>query len=136
MSTNTESIKSAPLLPVTAELAQYSPRKVDIKKDDIAGSITITSAYSFNSGDIDIGDRSSGAALAGYGINLCPVGMSITFGYGIAPVKDAIIEKYNLDEFIGILSDEEADKMRKGIKLFRENLDDELTNRKKLLFGE
>lgn len=52
------------------------------------------------------------------------------------PQEEHIVEKYNLDDFIGILSDEEAEKIRKGINLFRKEFDDDLADRNKLLFGE
>ena len=129
-----ESIKSTPLLPDTAELAQYSPRKEEIKRD--ADSITITSAYSFNSGEVidaDVVENYSGGTLAlGYDINLYPAGISITHGF----VREMKIEKYNLDEFIGILSNKEADNLKKGIKSFRKQFNDDIGERNKLLFGE
>ncbi len=134
MSSTTESIKSMSLLPDTAELARHSPRKEEIKRD--ADSVTITSAYSFNSGEVidtdAVENYSSGALAFGYGINLYPVGISITHGF----VREMKVEKYNLDEFIGILSDEEAANLKKGIKSFRKQFNDDIGERNKLLFGE
>lgn len=128
----TEAIKISPLLSDTAELAQYSPTK----KEEADKSLTID--YTFNSAEISSNaDYFSGSAAAlDYPITLTPRVLRIG-GFGIVwPGTEERIEKYNLDEFIGILSDEEAESMKKGIKLFREQFDDDLNERNKLLFGE
>lgn len=57
------------------------------------------------------------------------------------PIPDTIIlteevKKYNLDEFIGMLSDEEAEQKIRDIKMFRKQFDDDFTSRNKILFGE
>jgi len=38
--------------------------------------------------------------------------------------------------FIGILTDDEARKMKEGVSLFKKRFDDDLARRNKILFGE
>jgi len=40
------------------------------------------------------------------------------------------------EDFIGILTDDEAMKMKEGINLFKKRFDHDLARRKKILFGE
>lgn len=40
------------------------------------------------------------------------------------------------EEFIGILSDDEARKMKEEVSLFKNRFDDDLARRNKILFGE
>jgi len=42
----------------------------------------------------------------------------------------------NKEEFVGILSDQEASAMKKEIDLFKKRFDDDLARRHKILFGE
>ena len=128
----TEAIKITPLLSDTAELAQYPPTK----KEEADKSLTVD--YTFNSSEVSGSTNyfSGSMAVLDYPITLTPRVLRIGgFGVGL-PDTEERVEKYNLDEFIGILSDEEAEKMKKGIKLFRKQLDDDLNSRNKLLFGE
>lgn len=131
-STTTEAINITPLLSDTAELAQYPLTK----KEEADKSLTVD--YTFNSSEVGGGtDYFSGSmAVLDYPITLTPRVLRIG-GFGVVlPGIEERVEKYNLDEFIGILSDEEAEKMKKGIKLFRKHFDDDLNDRNKLLFGE
>jgi len=128
----TEAIKITPLLSDTAELAQYPPTK----KEEADKSLTVD--YTFNSSEItgNVDYFSGSMSVLNYPITLTPRILRIG-GFGVAlPDLEEKIEKYNLDEFIGILSDEEAEKMKKGINLFRKQFDDDLNDRNKLLFGE
>ena len=47
-----------------------------------------------------------------------------------------VLNGNHLDGFIGILSDEEARKMKAGLGLFRKRFDDDLARRNQILFGE
>ena len=128
----TEAIKITPLLSDTAELAQYPPTK----KEEADKSLTVD--YTFNSSEVSGSTNyfSGSMAVLDYPITLTPRVLRIG-GFGVVlPDTEERVEKYNLDEFIGILSDEEAEKMKKGIKLFRKKFFDDLNSRNKLLFGE
>ena len=116
-------IKSATLLPETAGLAEISPRKENKREDEEAGVTEIISDYLFSSGDFESGGGISGATTFDFGVALTPNHMEISLG-----------KKY--DSFIGSISDEEADEMKKKISSFKKRLDDDLARRNKILFGE
>lgn len=81
------------------------------------------------------------------GVPLFPVGMSeledsssatIHFLWHVEyphPVLDIYPESYRGD-FIGILSDEDAGRMKTELDLFRKRFDDDLARRNKILFGK
>lgn len=49
--------------------------------------------------------------------------------------EEMTIEKYNLDEFIGILTEREGEKMKKEMKLFRKKFDESISKRSKKIFS-
>jgi len=126
----TSAIKSTPLLPETAGLAEISPRKEETRKDKVTKITEITSSYLFNSSDIvSNGMGFSGTSVADFGITLNPISLNI-FVHDIET-----LDKYR-DSFIGSISDEEAAKMEKEVSLFKKRFDDDLNRRNKILFGE
>ena len=126
----TSAIKSTPLLPETAGLAEISPSKEDTRKNEVTRVTEIASNYLFNSRDIvSDGMGFSGTSVADFGITLNPISLNI-FVHDVETLN-----KYR-DSFIGSISEEEAAKMEKDISLFKKRFDDDLTRRNKILFGE
>ena len=126
----TAAIKSTTLLPETAGLAEMSPRKEDTYKNEETRITEITSNYLFNSRDI-LGDSTgfSGSSVADFGIMLNPISLNIF----VHDMETLISPR---DSFVGSISNEEAEKMEKGVSLFMKRFDDDLTRRNKILFGE
>lgn len=125
MPTTTGFIKSTPLLPATAELAQHSPKKEDLKIDEAKNTISIISDYQFDSGEIIETENYSSAAVFALP----------TFDLTLTPTHLDIFEETK-NNFIGVLSENEAENMKRELILYREKFDNDLARRNKILFGE